>query len=170
MHSTLAKLFNKKTPQQNHGKGKGRASQKKHTDDDKDAVTQENHISKVKKFKKEKEVAVTVVMVDNDAISIPRHNKAQLKSKNQMKLCNIFPSDGNESILLKLQEIFQQKMKILRATRSGDLFDLEEKLNGEDLLDLIGLGCLYVKPCNVPPNLKACEETPIAPEKPLKGG
>ncbi len=170
MHSTLAKLFNKKTPQQDHGKGKGRASQKEHTDDKDAAVTQGNYVPKVKKFKKEKEVAVTVVMVDNEAISIPRRNKAQLKSKNQMKLCNILPSDDNESILLKLQEIFKQKMKILRATRSGDLFDLEEKLNGEDLLDLIGLGYLYVKPYDVPPNPKACEQTPIAPQNPLKGG
>ena len=99
----------------------------------------------VKKVKKGKAVAVTVICVDATSVSIPR-KKAKLKSDEKTKLCIISPTDSNEEVSSKINKLFVKNVKMLRPTKSGDLFDIEENLNGEDLLELIGSGCLYVKP------------------------
>ena len=100
----------------------------------------------LKKAKKEK--AITVICVDCSAITIPR-DKARLKSNGQMRLCLVSPSDDKEKISVKLNEAFGKPVKVVRATRSGDLFDAHD-MDGEEVLDAIGGGCLYVKPCNIP--------------------
>ena len=47
-----------------------------------------------------------------------------------MKLCLISPSD---IIISKLKHLFQREVKVVRATRSGDLFDLEDQMDGDEL-------------------------------------
>ena len=63
----------------------------------------------VKKSRKEKEKAVTVVGVDG---SVPR-DKRKLKSSEQMKLCLISPSDSKDIIISKLKHLFQREVKVV---------------------------------------------------------
>ena len=81
-------------------------------------------------------MAVTVICVDAMSVSIPC-KIAKLKSDEKMKLCIISLTDSNEEISSNINKLFG---------KNGDLFDIEENLNGEDLLELKGSRCLHVKP------------------------
>ena len=63
-----------------------------------------------------------------------------------MKLCLVSPSDSKQIISDKL---FEKPVKVVRVIKSGDLFDCcdNEHIDGKLLLDIVGNGCLYIKPC-----------------------
>ena len=62
-----------------------------------------------------------------------------------MKMCLFSLSDSCDTVLSKIKQIYHKDMTILRATKSGDLFNVDSTLDGKELLDFVGNGCLYVK-------------------------
>ena len=138
VHSTLNKIFNKKGRKAVATKRKAELPIEDDT----------RRASKKSRSADNKESAITVVRVEHTVISIPR-DKLKLKELGLMQFCLISPMDSKETVAAKLNEVFNEEVKILRATKSNDLFEVNQ-MNGEELLDMIGSGCLYVKSTKKP--------------------
>ncbi len=93
--------------------------------------------------------AITVVFVKPGENST-RLNKHLLRVENRMQYLLVSPSD-TKSEVLKLQKLFDKPVTMLRSTKSGDLFEITEGMNGDEVLGLVGSGCLHVSgPSGVP--------------------
>jgi hypothetical protein len=59
-----------------------------------------------------------------------------------MKFCLVSPSDSKQKIRDKLNHLFDKAVKIVRVTKSGDMFDCcnDEHKDGESLLEIDGNG------------------------------
>jgi hypothetical protein len=139
VYAHLNKLFNKKAvSKQSLAKTKRRKVESSHDDSDEEAVTPIT--------KKSREKAVTVVCVDPGTTTIPR----QKHKRGSMKYLLVSPTDSEEIISRNIRKLFDFDVIVLRATMSNDLFEQKDPINGRKLLDMIGNGCLYVKPSSVP--------------------
>jgi hypothetical protein len=97
-----------------------------------------------------KSTPVTVVNVEIGTLSIPK-NKHYLNSLGSVKCCYTCSSDTYDTVESKLSELFGERVDVLVATQSGDLFPATTFENGEELLKMIGNRCLYVTPhCTKP--------------------
>jgi hypothetical protein len=83
-----------------------------------------------------KELPITVICVESSTISIP-HDNSKHKARG---FCLICPFDSQEVVVNKLNQVFDKKVKMLRATKSNDLFEIDYT-NGKELLEMIGTGC-----------------------------
>ena len=83
--------------------------------------------------------AITVVFVKPGENST-RLNKHLLRVENRMKYLLVSPSDTKSEVLLQLQKLLDKPVTLLRSTKSGDLFEITEGMNGDEVLGLVGSG------------------------------
>ena len=138
VQSTLEKLFNKR-PNNVPTKEKGLSPSSAAVN----VTTRSIPSSSKRKRDTNAEKAITVVLVKPGENST-RLNKHLLRVENRMKYLLVSPSDTKSEVLLKLQKLFDKPVTLLRSTKSGDLFEITEGMNGDEVLGLVGSGCLHV--------------------------
>lgn len=159
IHSTLSKLFKPSKQGKTKGKGKLGSTIVMKKDDgkakksEKEVVATTHAPAKPAKIK-----TVTIVLLSPDCCtSIPKDRK-KLRTEKRLNFCTFSSDDSVSEVNTKIKAAFPpelmdgQSLVYLKATQTGDLFDIASgKSNadqfmgdGKTILDLAGCGSLYM--------------------------
>ncbi len=133
VQSTLNKLFNKR-PSNVPTKKTGLSPSSAAVNDTTRSIPSSS--KRIRDTNAEKAIAVFVKTGENST----RLNKHLLRVENRMKYLLVSPSDTKSEVLLQLQKLLDKPVTLLRSTKSGDLFEITEGMNGDEVLGLVGSG------------------------------